>query len=117
MPRNSYRSHNGRSAVARKVMFSATGPTDGTIPQGNILALVNGKQTWVRKGFFGGNKKGGAAPSATGFMSPSGSSAATQIATPAQKPNYLFIFRSTNRGPGLTYLPTADNPGRLSFKI
>ena len=36
MPRNSYRSHNGRSAVARKVMFSATGPTDGTIPQGYI---------------------------------------------------------------------------------
>lgn len=114
MPRNSYRSHNGRSAVARKVMFSATGPTDGTIPQGYI---PDSKGRLVRKAFFGGNKKGGAAPSATGFMSPSGSSAATQIATPAQRPNYLFIFRSTNRGPGLTYLPTADNPGKLSFKI
>jgi hypothetical protein len=44
-----------------------------------------------------------------------GSSAATQVAANAHRPNYLFIFRSTNRGPGLTYLPTADNTGRLSF--
>ena len=54
MPRNSYRSHNGRSAIARKVMFSATGPTDGTIPQGYI---PDSKGRLVRKAFFGGNKK------------------------------------------------------------
>ena len=31
--RNGYRSHNGRSAVARKAMFSATGNTNGMFPQ------------------------------------------------------------------------------------
>ena len=113
MPRNSYRSNNGRSAIARKVMFSATGSTDGTIPQGYIK---DSKGRFVRKAYFGGNKKGGAAPSATGFMIAPGSIAATQIAANAHRPNFLFIFRSTNRGPGLTYLPTADNARILSFR-
>jgi hypothetical protein len=112
MPRNSYRSHNGRSAIARRVLFSGTGDTNGIIPQGYILDY---KGKLVRKAYFGGDKKGGAAPSGTGFMVAPGSIAATQVAANAHRPNYLFIFRSTNRGPGLTYLPTADNPGRLSF--
>jgi hypothetical protein len=47
-----------------------------------------------------------------------GSIAATQVATRADNKNYIFIFRSSNRGPGpLTYLPTCDCPGNLSFKI
>ncbi len=115
MVRNSYRSHNGRSAVARKVMFSGTGPTDGIFPQGYIK---DSNGDLVRKGYFGGNAKGGSAPSATGFMITPGSIAATQVATRADNKNYIFIFRSSNRGPGpLTYLPTCDCPGNLSFKI
>ena len=113
--KNSYRSHNGRSAVARKVMFSGTGDTDGIFPQGYIK---DSNGNLVRKGYFGGNKKGGAQPNATGFMIAPGSIAATQIATRAENTNYLFIFRSSNRGPGpLTYLPTCDCPGNLSFQI
>ena len=106
MPRNSYKSHNGRSAVARKVMFSGPGQTNGIFPQGYIK---DSKGDSVRKGYFGGNTKGGAAPSATGFMIPPGSIAATQVATAPSRPNYLFVFRSSNRGPGLTYLGTGCN--------
>ena len=54
MPRNSYRSHNGRSAVARRVLFSGTGDTNGIIPQGYILDY---KGKLVRKAYFGGDKK------------------------------------------------------------
>lgn len=106
MPRNSYKSHNGRSAVARKVMFSGPAQTNGIFPQGYIK---DSKGNLVRKGYFGGNAKGGAAPSATGFMITPGSIAATQVATPPLRPNYLFVFRSSNRGPGLTYLGTGCN--------
>tara|TARA_R110002074_G_scaffold4263_2_gene21277 strand:+ start:33 stop:305 length:273 start_codon:yes stop_codon:yes gene_type:complete len=89
MPRNSYRSHNGRSGIARRALFSATGKTDGTMPL---------------RGYFGGDKKGGAPPSATGFMTASGSRAATQIAASAHNRDYLFIFRSNYKGTRLTYL-------------
>lgn len=47
----------------------------------------------VRTSYFGGPKKGGAAPSATGFMTASGARAATTISAPAQRPNFLFRFR------------------------
>ena len=102
MPRNSYRSHNGRSGIARRALFSATGKTDGTMPQ-IILGQTDQHGKPIR-GYFGGDKKGGAPPSATGFMTASGSRAATQIAASAHNRDYLFIFRSNYKGTRLTYL-------------
>lgn len=102
MPRNSYRSHNGRSGIARRALFSATGKTDGTMPQ-IILGQKDQNNKQIR-GYFGGDKKGGAPPSATGFMTASGSQGATRIATRAYNRNYLFIFRSNYTGTRLTYL-------------
>ena len=93
--KNGYRSHNGRSAVARKAIFSATGHTNGMFPQIFVITS-NGER--VRGGYFGGMKKGGSQPSGTGFMTPSHSSAATQVAYKAEKPNFLFKFY-TNPGP------------------
>ena len=102
MPRNSYRSHNGRSGIARRALFSATGKTDGTMPQ-LILGQKDQNGNPIR-GYFGGDKKGGAPPNATGFMTAPGSKSATQIATRASNRNYLFIFRSNYTGRRLTYL-------------
>ena len=113
--RNGYSSRRGRSATARKAIFSATGRDNGMIPQGYTQTL-EGK--WVKKNYFGGDAKGGAQPSATGFMIPPGSAAATHIATPALNKNYLFIFRSSHAsGPGnrLTYMPTCDCPNLQLF--
>ena len=93
--RNGYRSHNGRSAVARKAIFSATGSTNGMFPQ---IFVITSTGERVRAGYFGGMKKGGSQPSATGFMTPSQSTAATQVAYKPAKPNFLFKFY-TNPGP------------------
>ena len=112
MPKNCYKSHKGRSAIARNVLFSGADSTNGIFPQGYIN---NSKGNLVRKGYFGGNKKGGSPPSATGFMITPGSIAATKVASRAANPNYLFIFRSNNRGPGqLTYLSTCNCSGNSS---
>ena len=46
--RNGYRSHRGRSAVARRVINSGTGATNGTMSP---------------LGYWGGSKKGGLPPS------------------------------------------------------
>ena len=46
----------------------------------------------VRTSYFGGPKKGGAAPSATGFMIPSSSSLSSRASASASRPNYLFTF-------------------------
>ena len=73
MARNTPRSQNGRSAIARKAIFSATGTT-------------NGMYTNTDNG--GGMRKGGAQPSGTGFMSPFGRR--HMIAAPALNANYLF---------------------------
>lgn len=43
--------------------------------------------------YFGGPKKGGSAPRATGFMIAPSSSQAFQAGASAQRPNYLFKFR------------------------
>jgi len=73
MARNTPRSQNGRSAIARKAIFSATGKTDGFYTNIN-----NG----------GGMRKGGAQPSGTGFMIPF--ARRNMIAVPALNSNYLF---------------------------
>ena len=80
--RNGQRSRNGRSATARRVMFSGPGSTDGMYTNTN-----NG----------GGMKKGGAQPSATGFMV--SFAQRSQIAVPAANANYLFNFRQYYSAP------------------
>lgn len=74
--RNGQRSRNGRSAMARRVLFSGPGSADGLYAN-------------TRNG--GGTKKGGAQPSATGFMIPFAQR--SHIAVPALNANYLFNFR------------------------
>ena len=106
--KNGNRSSRGRSAIARTAKFNATGTTNASVPQGYI-EISNG--SWVRKAWFGGDAKGGAPPSATGFMIPSGSVAATKVSPSAQNANFLFVFRSSNTGTRLTQLPTCDCPG------
>jgi hypothetical protein len=86
MARNTPRSQNGRSAVARKAIFSATGKT-------------NSFYTNTKNG--GGMKKGGAQPSATGFMIPFAQR--NLIAVPALNANYLFNWTP--------YI----NPGRRAY--
>jgi len=88
--RNGYKSHRGRSAIARRTEFGGASGTNGIMPSVYVMTTTGER---VRTSYFGGPKKGGAAPSATGFMTASGSRAATTIATPAQRPNFLFRFR------------------------
>lgn len=72
--RNGQRSSRGRSAIARKVIF---GGTNGTIP---------------KQGFFGGIKKGGSIPSATGFMRPTNK--LSNITPNAKNKDFLFVFKT-----------------------
>ena len=86
MPRNGYRSHRGRSAVARRTEFGGASGTNGIMPSVVVMTTA-GKS--VRTNYFGGNMKGGSAPSGTGFMR----SKPFQISANAQRPNFLFNFR------------------------
>ena len=93
MVRNQARSARGRSAIARRAILSGTGVGNDFMPQGPI-------KTWHcktigPKHYFGGMKKGGSAPSATGFMRASGQRG--RMSSSASRPNYLFIFKT---GPG-----------------
>ena len=83
--RNGSRSTRGRSAVARRTTFGGPSGTNGIMP-GVMVKTTTGDV--VRTSYFGGMKKGGAAPSATGFMIPGGRG--NQPAAPALKSNYLF---------------------------
>ena len=95
--RNGMRSSGGRSAIARRVQFGGPSGTTGIMYQGTVKTL-DGRM--VKAGYFGGPKKGGAPPSATGqsrsFLTRSRISGG--LAAPASHPNYLFIFK-TNPGP------------------
>jgi len=93
MPKNQPRYHRGRSAVARKVMLSA-GSTNGMMPQGGMVTW-QGEHIGPKR-YFGGMKKGGSPPSATGFMRPSGK-LSSQITATASRPNFLFRMKT---GPG-----------------
>ena len=86
--KNGYKSHRGRSAIARRTEFGGASGTNGIMP-GVYVKTTTGKV--VRTSYFGGPKKGGAAPSATGFMIPS-NPGANYIPAPAQRPNFLFRF-------------------------
>jgi hypothetical protein len=98
--KNGYRSHRGRSAIARKVIFSATGKTDGMMPQGTSnLVLINGKKVKQQpQRWGGGDKKGGSAPSATGQMR--SFAQRNVISAKAKRPNLLFIMKSRYHLPG-----------------
>ena len=88
--RNGYKSHRGRSAVARRTEFGGASGTNGIMPAVYVMTTAGER---VRTSYFGGNKKGGSAPSATGFMTASGSRTATTVSAPALRPNFLFKFR------------------------
>jgi hypothetical protein len=62
--RNQPRYSRGRSAIARRAIN--TGNTNGMMYQGTCIAADGTKITPCHN--FGGMKKGGAHPSATGFM-------------------------------------------------
>ncbi len=83
--RNGYRSSRGRSAIARRTTFGGPSGTNGIMP--SVLVRTTTGQV-VRTNYFGGMKKGGAAPCGTGFMRPSNSG--NQPSAPALLPNYLF---------------------------
>lgn len=97
MPRNGYKSHRGRSAVARKTQFSGPGKVDALQPRVNVFTQTG---QVVSTSFFGGPKKGGSAPSATGFSRSFSTRAQTSpgLLFPASKPNFLFRLK-TNPGP------------------
>ena len=80
--RNQPRSSRGRSAIARKAMN--TNSTNGMMYQGTCVTS-NGTVVYPCRD-FGGNKKGGAHPSATGFMR----SRTWQMSVPAKNKNYVF---------------------------
>lgn len=83
--RNGYRSSRGRSAIARRATFGGPSGTNGIMP--SVLVKTTTGQV-VRTNYFGGMKKGGAAPCGTGFMRPSG--IGNTPPAPALTPNYLF---------------------------
>jgi hypothetical protein len=88
--RNGYRSSRGRSAIARKTMFSGPGKTDGTLPSVEVKTSTG---DIIRTSFFGGPKKGGAAPSATGFFK-SAPGLRNKVSPPAVNRNFSFIMRT-----------------------
>jgi len=84
--RNQPRSSRGRSAIARKAMN--TNSTNGMMYQGTCIAHDGTKITPCRN--FGGMKKVGAHPSATGFMR----SRPYKMSVPAKNKNYVFNIQN-----------------------
>lgn len=93
--KNGFRSHRGRSAIARSVMMNHT--TNAIMPS-IVVTTTTGEQ--IRTSYFGGDKKGGIAPNATGNMRSSGmrGQISSGLAFPASRPNFNFVFK-TNPGP------------------
>ena len=84
--RNGYKSHKGRSAIARKVLRGGAGNVNGMMPQKEVWTVNAGYGNGNT--YFGGPKKGGLAPTATGFMRPNG----VARRGPRGTENYLFEF-------------------------
>ena len=98
--RNGYRSTRGRSAVARISMRTA-GSNNGFLPQTTVVDQNN--KSIKNAMFFGGSKKGGLAPHATGFYIAPTSVVAVQ---PSGKPRANFLFKmKTQLGSGPRGLP------------
>ena len=95
--RNGNRSNAGRSAVARKVLFGGPSKVNGIQPSVFVKTMTG---QIIKTSYFGGPKKGGSAPSATGFNRPFGMRSVPMPgkAFPSSRPNFLFKF-STNPGP------------------
>lgn len=95
--RNGYKSHKGRSAIARKAQFSGPGKVDALQSKVNVITQTGEVISTTN---FGGCKKGGSAPSATGFNRTfaTRSMISPGLSPPASNPNYLFVFK-TNVGP------------------
>ena len=92
--KNGYKSHRGRSGVARKVITSgAAGATNGIMPNDP-------------KKYGGGSKKGGSGPTATAFMRPTYmSSANADYPTTAGNKNYeMKWYTSARPWGGLQYV-------------
>jgi len=85
--RNGYKSHRGRSAIARKTEFGGASGTNGIMP---TVYVKDQKGVIIKTNYFGGVKKGGAAPSATGFNRVGNTN---QPAAPALNKNYFFNFK------------------------
>ena len=80
--------YKGNGSVARRVLSSGTGSTNGIMP---------------RIGYGGGDKKGGSGPTATGFMKPY--YYLSNYPTGPGRVNYVMRFRTSARPAGaLTYV-------------
>jgi len=88
MPKNGYRSHRGRSAIARRAIN--TNNTNGMMYQGACKYSDGTIIQPCRDG--GGNIKGGSAPSGTGFMR----ARPWRLSSYAAKPNFLFKMNYIN---------------------
>ena len=100
--RNGQGSNRGRSAIARRAIN--TNSTNGMMPQlackltderGNPLMYKDKNGNLVQRevrpcGYFGGPKKGGSAPSATGFMVPKSTGYKSHSSNYQSGRNYLF---------------------------
>lgn len=98
--RNGYKSHRGRSAVARRAIMSA-GSDNGFLPQ---VSVVDQNGTVRRNAmFFGGPTKGGLQPRGTGYaIAPSSTNAFQTTGNP--RPNFFFQMK-TQVGLGPRGLP------------
>ena len=86
--RNGYKSNRGRSAIARRAIN--TNNTNGMMYQGKCTDSDGNVIKPCRE--FGGPKKGGAAPSATGFMR----SRPWKMSVPAENANKSNTMRFLN---------------------
>lgn len=93
--RNGYKSHRGRSAVARKSQLSGPGKVDALQPHVKVITQTG---EVITTSFFGGSKKGGIAPSATGFNKSFATRAimSAGLAAPASFPNYFINKKKVN---------------------
>ena len=88
MPKNGYRSHRGRSAIARRAINTYS--TNGMMWQGACRANDGTIVQPCRD--FGGPKKGGSRPSGTGFMR----ARPWQMSVPAVNRNVVSRMRYIN---------------------
>ena len=84
----------------------SAGSTNGFLPQVNVMArLPDGSSRLIRNAmFFGGDKKGGLAPMATGFYIAPSSSVSNRPLGSNERPNFYFQMK-TQVGLGPRGLP------------
>ena len=102
--RNGYKSHRGRSAIARNVIMSGASSASTNLSGAYYLWTPSGQKKQKRAGSGGGNIKGGIAPNATGFNTMYWKSA--RISSGPDPTNYIF---KTNYG----YRPLRSGVAKL----